>query len=1274
MSKDPLLTEKFFLLERTASELVFNQQSWMELNQLIKQKLYPHLLNTKQMPTYYQGAHNFEALKNFCYLGDTSVETYDFKVLQRELDVIIDELKSWAERHQIVGATSLTQFRLKLKHPTDGMTIMYAHGKLLLEKVTVLLDDAEINLEYRKKIASDLLADRELEKCINGCYSRIDSAALQLQENIDNKNQIKQWIRSYAKDTAKNVAAQRPFAMPDSYQELLCKAANCAPSQNMLHANNFLLMEAKRNVFPIDIPSDSGAIELGTRLTESSKTAIVDAYIDALDRKMTAKNLVDYLSEKLHESFQSVLNRDIDYVDKVELILEKLNLLGEDAGFKSNKVGLEEILDDNGQLKDVDALKITVTERLIHRGLLNAGRWGEINVLDENYQYHGFSTPELTWFWVDEERKSLLPLIRHDRLPSLISVLNTFFIMDMPGLLAVIKNQPVSYHLFLFHPMNIHSVVTRMKMSHSPQHFLELLQNIPNRQHRRLFLSQCGDEFIRSMITKGLRIVDYHNVFPSLSWVYKKEDYDEQAIQEGLSITKRLIKKLIDNDFKDFSSLIFHSLPFNYLHSIDFSNLNLKGSIFLQTIDDCKFDGAALQGARINAINQISLKHTDLREVSFQSSTSNSDTLMFNLDHALLSTEVFIDLSRYYTDNFIGADLSQVNFQEPRIKDYFWALNFAKADLKNVDLSGLELSSLNLVGADLTHANLRHIGISRAIIDCQTTFKGSQLDLSTLYYAYNRGVRNFDACKIHLDMRLVEMEDDTIAFRQVSFKSTEFIGENLFVLFKECDLRNALFRPADDSATLTLSIKTKASQLNNVVFRQVNFVPDSEFTDSSINVAFDRVAMQGKVLFGFYSEGQLDFKGVNDLEGPIPTKLMPFPVLEAELNKPTFIYLFKKGLRDFSGSSLNSFYLSQVLTEQGTVDVNLKLKGLKSKRWPLACVSSPFSRRQLLNLAALCSAHLLMQKEGAVQQEKLILRDIEVIAQSTTRRYLLTEATLESHYFFNLAELNEINFYWGYRVDEETLYQAFLFMRESTLVSERASIKLRYYLFQRFNDNAIVITLARNLAGIGFSNYEFNYYNAQAEFFKLQFKEGIKFSLVATPQLANQKLRTFLNDHPESVKLQNKEPLRDRLRRISADIKRKANSGLRKAGRRGAQYEVGAAVISLVGEAINHPDTPEPQLVDAQTKVELKRLARTVTEQRGRERGANDRLIETVLELTERCIDRGECADETAVMRESVQLMDRSRSDLWWAMRCCGIRRKFFLVMWVIICWISLEK
>ena len=1245
MSKDPLLTEKFFLLERTASELVFNQQSWIELNQLIKQKLYPHLLNTEQRPIYYRGEQNFEALKSFSYLGDSSVESYDFKALQRELDITINELKSWTERHEIKGAAGLSYFRLNLKHPTDGMTIMYADGKLLLEKVTVLLDDAEIDLDYRKKIATDLLAEKGLEKCIDGCYSRLDSAALQLQENIDNKNQIKQWIRSYTKDTARKIAAQRPFAMPDSYQELICKAANCASLQNMLHANNYLLMEAKRNIFPIDIPRDSGAIELGNRLSESSKTAIVDAYIDVLEQEMTAKNLVDYLSEKLHENFQSILNRDIDYQDKAELILQKLNLLGEDSGFKGKKVGLEEILTDNGQLKEVDALKITVIERLIHRGLLNAGRWGNIDLLDENFQYHRFSTPELTWFWVDDERKPLLQLIKDDRLPSLISVLNTFFIMDMSGFLAAMKHLPVAYHLLLFHPMNIHSVVTLMKMSHSPQHFLDLLQRVPNRQHRMLFLSQCGDEFIRSMIIKGLRNVDFHNVFPGLSLLYKKEDYDEQAIQEGLSITQRLIKKLIANDFKDFSDLIFHPLPFNYLQGIDFSNLNLKGSIFRQTIDGCRFDGAALQGARMNAINQISLKYTDLREVSFQSITTNIDSI-FNLDHALLSTEVFIDLSRYYTDSFIGADLSQVNFQDLRIKDGFWALNFAKADLKNVDLSGLDLSSLNLVGTDLTNANLHHTGFARTIIDSQTTFKGSQLDLSSIYYAYHRGIRNFDACKIHLNMNLIEMEDDTIAFRQVSFKSAEFIGENLFALFKECDLMNSLFRPADNSETLTLSIKTKVSQLNNVVFRHVKFVADSEFTDSTITAVFDRVAMSAKVLFEFYAAGQRDFKGVHDLKGAIPTKLMPFPVLEAELNKQTFIHLYRQGLRDFRGSNLNSFYLSQVLTEQAISDIDLKLGGAKSRRSPLVCVSSPFSRRQLLNQAAPCVAHLLLQKEGAVQGEKLVLSDIEAIAQSAASRYLLKETTLESKYFFNLAELNEINFYWGYRVDEETLYQAFLFTRESTLVSERASIKLRYYLFQRFNDNEILITLARNLAGIGFSDCKFNYYNAQTEFFMLQFKDGIKFPTVATPPLANKKLRTFLNVHHETAKLQSKEPLRDRLHRISAELKRKTQSGVRRAGRSGAKYEIGAAIIYLVGEAINHPDTPEPQFIDAQSKVALKKLARTVTEQRGSERGANDRLIETVLELTERCIDRGECADEESVMRESIQLMDRSRPDL----------------------------
>jgi hypothetical protein len=422
MPKDPLLSDEFFTLNRLSiDEINSAQQELDKLDQLIKQKIYPHLSN-EQKPIYYQGGRSLNDLNKFVYQADLSY-TNNFRNLQAELRLSIAKIQSWGESNNIEGTTSLPVFSRKLAQPTDGIALLYGDGKKLLEKVAVMLDEPLILLEDRKKIMINLLANKELEKCINGCYSNIASAELQLQGHLDSKHQVKHWLRSYAKDMASNIASKRPFAMPDSYQVLVCKAADSSVERNMLHAHNYLLMQAKEHGFPINLIRDQNAIELGNKLTQLSKNAILNAYIHELELHISAKNLVNYLSEKLHSSFVVVMSRDISYVDKTDIILNKLNLLGDDPWFKTNKVaGLEEFFSDSGELKTVDSLKITVTQRLLDKGLLRGSETKSLVLTRQHrFTYHEFSSAiDLTWVWIDEERRPLLPLLKEDRLPAII--------------------------------------------------------------------------------------------------------------------------------------------------------------------------------------------------------------------------------------------------------------------------------------------------------------------------------------------------------------------------------------------------------------------------------------------------------------------------------------------------------------------------------------------------------------------------------------------------------------------------------------------------------------------------------------------------------------------------------------------------------------------------------------------------------------------------------------------------------------------------------------
>ncbi|MEN9916376.1 MAG: hypothetical protein RLY40_308 [Pseudomonadota bacterium] len=403
MSKDSLLAEDFFSLHQlSSSEINLTLEELTRIESIIKQKLYPHLA-VEQKPIYYQGSADLNELNSFIYQDASNIQSVNFKLMQVELKLTISHIRAWVMTQQLEGLDTLTVFSKRLEQPSDSMALLYGDGKFLLEKIAVLLDEPLIKIEERKNIIVNLLADKELEKCIAGCYSRITSAAAQLQENLDGKLQTKQWLRGFAKIMASQIAAKRPFAMPDTYQVMMCKASDSAVQQNLLHAHNYLLMQARSLGFPVDVERDQGAIELGNGLSELSKKAIINLYSQDLERQITAKNLVAYISEKLHATFTQILAEDTDYADKAARIQTRLNLIGEDSWFKNGKVGLEEILTATGELRSVDTLQTTVMHRLQDRKLLKVYLGKQIILgqrgLVEYYEYN--SEVSLTWLWLD---------------------------------------------------------------------------------------------------------------------------------------------------------------------------------------------------------------------------------------------------------------------------------------------------------------------------------------------------------------------------------------------------------------------------------------------------------------------------------------------------------------------------------------------------------------------------------------------------------------------------------------------------------------------------------------------------------------------------------------------------------------------------------------------------------------------------------------------------------------------------------------------------------
>jgi uncharacterized protein YjbI with pentapeptide repeats len=1263
MPKDPLLSEEFFSPSSlSASELSLAQHESDDFDQLIKQRIYPHL-SDEQTPTYYQGAHTLSDLYQFVYPEgiENLLHSDNFRALQEELKLTVEKIQSWVEANNIEGGASLTGFLTKLAQPSDSMSLLYGDGKKLLEKVAILLDNSLISIENRQQTALNLLAHNELEKCIAGCYSRIASAALQLQEGLDSNQQINYWLRSYAKLMASQVAAQRPFAMPDTYQVLLCKAGDSSAEQNMLHAHNYLLMQAKEHGFPLEIERDLGAIELGNRLTPLSKTIIINAYINALEQQISAKNLVAYLSEKLHESFSLVMSSDSDYADKTTIILNKLNLLGADPWFNTNQVGLDEILTESGALRGVESLKITVTERLISRKLLTTyERIKKILLFGgQQFQYREFpAAVELTWFEIDSERKPLLQILG-DCLPFLL--IHTF-IKDTQSLLAVLKklSSHEDFKDFL-HALSAKMMARFIKQSDSVQLFSELLSYIPDRAKRALFLQECGDDFIRKMLKAGLDKVDVRSQFPGLPFGYLIRDYDDSAKREGRSVTKELIKRLIDSGFKNFKDISFKQLShLNYLDGINFSKANLQYAYFLQSVCHCNFAEAELKGARFFAdLENLSFRRADLREVFFQNDRHYS---AIDLEDALLSTQSFRDLRLSYVTSFRGANLKEVDFQESIIKNNLKFLDFSKANLESANLSQLKLNGLMLRDANLAEANLHSSEVTLVIINDRTNLQASQLDLSFVDYSYKKGFKNFDSCKIYLDMYFLEYEFPAFSFYRASFKGAEFIGEHLAVDFIECDLRSSLFNPkitlnSPKESHLKLNINSKKSQWEGALFRQVKFIGDTQFTDSVLTqLKFEQVEMQASALFAFYQAGHRDFKGVKDLKGSIPKKLLAFPVLDAELNKQTFLHLYRQGLRDFRGSNLNSFYLGQLLTEQAITDIDLKLEGAKYEQSAFGCASSsqhspghsPRHKRSSSTLATMppCAVHFLFQRREANKKKLITREDIELFAQAGQERFVVKEVVLGSRALFLLTDVNVINFYWSNQPDETIFIRSYEFTRDSTRPSDRSTISLRFYFFKRFNNPAIFSIFAGNLGSMGFTDVRLNYYSRQTQLLAIQLRNGM-ISVVPGQQILGKKFHAALldevKDHP--INVYKKGEYRARLRHIGLEVKRKIGQGFRVAGRSGGYYEVGAALMFLFSQWLSNRNVEEPKKLDRSSKAALKDLAWNVTQEVGEEVGASERQMQRVWEVAEQCIDRGECANEESVMRDIQDSLQRMRTD-----------------------------
>ncbi|MES2141938.1 MAG: pentapeptide repeat-containing protein [Pseudomonadota bacterium] len=1267
MEIDPTLSVLFFSPSTYSGNIVEEQEI---IGLLIKQKLYPHLISGTE-PSY------AKKLSSFSTIGPTEQEEYI--KLQNELSITIRKIKQWGAEQHLPGIESLTAFKDKLAVPSDINIPMYRDGKKILETIAVLIDEPQINLERRKQIIINMLADRELTKCIAGCYARISSAAEQLIGEFHGPRQISRWFQSYVKAEAMRVATQRAFPMPVSHQTLLCKASDCSEEHYMLHANNYLLQKAKEYGFPITLPRDTGAMVLDRNLSTNDKHMIVTAYIKQLEKTVSADNLVTYISGKLHEHIESVLSRDLNFSDKVDIIKTQLNLLGDD------KLALDEIFTTDGQLKSAAHLKITVTERLLQRGLLKNVSMHKLKspIDGKTIEYHIFPSLALSWFQIDNERKLFLPFIKENGLSKFVvwqthlphEYISNFFLQDFlikntENLLLIINNLPKDKTKSFLNWISLEHVVSVVKQSVSPDQFVDILKSLPDKNEAKKFLRACGNTLVRSILQEGISQVNIGMLYPGLSFKYEAKDYNVNLRQADLKLTKELLQLILKNDFRDFRQFIFYKISYlNYLEGISFLGVDLKNAQFFQPISDSQFDLADLRGTKFkDNLHKLSFQRVDLRSVLFP--LLNAQVSALDLHTAVLSTTSFAQLRNLDITDFSGANLRQVDFQHATVKTYLRNLNFHEANLESVDLSQLDLQGTWFTKTNLAKANLigtLFSGDNR--FDHHTKLESSQFTLSTVRFLHQRvGVRNFDDCRITIDWKIASVSAHVPAstyFEKVSFKGAKFIGEVLRATFSESDLTGTMFGSLSQNqpSTLHVRIVLRNSLLDRATFNQVIFLSETQFSDSSIkDVVFNKVEMHPDLLFKFYEQGHRNFLGVKHLQGRLSDKLLPFPMLSAALNKQVFLRLYQLGLRDFRGSNLNGFYLGALLQERAISDIDLKLEGARYRPFLLRCGHSRRSLESGHSIAnPSCTTHFLFQSQ--VKNKRVIsLDDINQLVQSSPGKkpFVLRELTLRMEPIFSLERINELNIHWGYQpqITDFTKLRKFI---DNARPSTRSALELKSYIYQPVVDTNRVEEFAKSLEFIGFTQIRVEYANTQKQSLTLKIEAG-KLSITQTQENLLAKLHVALERKkkvlampiptliPKSLPVPvPPKPVfkvnRDRLNRVMLQVKMNLKSVRHIASREASVYEIAAVIMDILHQwYINRG--PEAKAIDASTKASLKILAGDIAREVGKQRTASDYQIELAERMARQCIDRGECSNEELVINDVVDTLHRMRPDL----------------------------
>lgn len=924
---------------------------------------------------------------------------------------------------------------------------------------------------------------------------------------------------------------------------------------------------------------------------------MVNLYLAHLESKVTASDLVDFISSRLHADFKQIMaDTDKDYVEKIAIIETKLKHIGGDNSFLLNEI----FEDETWELKPASSLTITIQNRLTQRNWLYPVEKKSFELSGQRFfYYHFLRNVELNWYFQegDTTRSRFIELLNPDYLNAETSIKTAllFKFLDLPDfivhsreILTVLKYNKLSFPVIDFLPDN--RLIDCLSRISDPLRYSQIIKSLSLEKGESI-LKKMNKINTLAMISKAMNLADVETRYDYLPSDYFIKHYNQLAQEDVLKLTKQFLMNLIEKGFRDFSDhVVFINLKHtNYLIDIDFSGSNLSNAAFMQPISSCSFKRCTLT----NTVFQKNLKFVSFAEVNLQSTIFFTHNLVqyenLNLRNAKLSTSVFSDFLTAGITDFSYSDLSSIDFQIV-LSDKKLALDLSYTNLQGVDLSNLNLKNIKFYSSDMSFTKL--IGsIIRPVNFQNIILQGAYLSLEMANDFHEQGINQFDECLIY-QVGIIDVREG-FTFHKASFKKAIF--KNPLPIFNmiECDLTEARFK---SETTINFAhlpqIKFKKTKFIKTEFQDIR-ITDLDFTDCIIqDLKFLNVKLTPNSLFKFYSLGHRDFSQVKELKGRVTEKLTPFPLYEAVLSKEVFIHLYKQGIRDFRASNLKSFYLGQVLREQAISSINLKLGGATYKKSLLSCATGTRQPHKRSTSFEYCDFFFIIQKQGLFERQ-LYLEDIRKTFEASTlvdMNPVLEEIVLEQPSLFLLKKPKKINFYWGYIPQEERSFELIInFIIESTSRGDRSKSQIKFYLTKKIPSIDTITRFAGRLISLGFTSGYINYFNIHGQLVASDLKGNI---LVHHSEI-NKKL-IDISQSKKNIPTFHvfKKEQRSRFYRIAADMQRRSKALLRSGIREGAHYEIGHVLMYLVSRWLMQRETPTPQLLDIDTKNKLKKFQR----------------------------------------------------------------------------------